>query len=521
MKLFLIFFLILTATKIFAQHKNILISTANTPNEPSIMIDPANTNRIVAATNINNFYYSSDAGETWESGILSSSAFGVWGDPVIAVDTTGAFYFLHLSNPPSGTWIDRIVSQKSIDGGKTWNDGTAFGKDGSKAQDKQWAAVDRNTNSMYVTWTQFDEYGSSHSKHKSKIRFTRSTDGGETWSEPVAINEIDGNCIDDDETVEGAVPTVGPNGEIYVSWAGPAGLVFDKSLDGGETWLENDIFIDEMPDGWAYDIPGIMRANGMPITVCDLSGGPNHGNIYVNWSDQRNGTNDTDVWFSKSTDAGETWSKPARVNDDPAGKQQFFTWMDIDQTNGILYFVFYDRRNYDDLQTDVYMAKSDDGGETFVNFKISESPFIPNAGIFFGDYTNISAHNNVVRPIWTRLHNGALSVWTALIDVDNITAIQNDNNEIPQKNDLVSNYPNPFIDKTYLSFKLHKNAQISLKIYNVLGEEVASVIDNRNYGMGKYIESFSPAKLSLSTGTYYYILKKDGEIFKKKMLYIK
>jgi len=485
------------------------------------MIDPANTNRMVAATNINNYYFSSDAGLTWENGFLSSDAFGVWGDPVIIVDTTGAFYFLHLSNPASGTWIDRIVTQKSIDGGKTWNDGSAFGKDGPKAQDKQWAIVDRKSNAIYVTWTQFDDYGSTHTKHKSKIRFTKSTDGGDTWTDPVVINEINGDCIDDDDTVEGAVPAVGPNGEIYVAWAGPAGIVFDKSTDGGETWLDNDIFIDEMPGGWAYDIPGIMRANGMPVTLCDLSGGPNHGTIYVNWSDQRNGVDDTDIWLSKSTDAGESWSDPVRINNDPAGKQQFFTWMAIDQTNGKLYFIFYDRRNYSDRQTDVYMAKSDDGGKTFINFKISESPFVPNSDIFFGDYTNISAHNDIVRPIWTRLHEGDLSVWTAIVDVNNITSIKEEQSSGPEKTDLVSNYPNPFVDKTYLSFKLHKKAQISLKIYNVLGKQVASIIDNRNYGMGKYIESFSPQKLNLSAGTYYYILKKDGEIFKKKMLYIK
>ncbi|MEZ5146518.1 MAG: sialidase family protein [Bacteroidales bacterium] len=67
----------------------------------------------------------------------------------------------------------------------------------------------------------------------------------------------------------------------------------------------------------------INRCNGLPITVCDLSGGPNNGTIYINWSDQSNGEDDTDVWVVKSTDGGDTWSEPMRVNDDPPGKQQF------------------------------------------------------------------------------------------------------------------------------------------------------------------------------------------------------
>ncbi len=521
MKIFTFLFVVLFINFLPAQHQNILISSYNRPNEPSIIIDPANTNRMVAATNLNNFYYSSDGGQTWENGLLSSDAYGVWGDPVIIVDTTGAFYFLHLSNPTLGSWIDRIVVQKSTDGGKTWDDGTAFGKNGSKAQDKHWAIVDPEDNTIFVTWTQFDDYGSSSNKDKSSILFTKSSDGGSTWAEVKKINEIDGDCIDDDNTVEGAVPAIGPNGEIYVAWAGPEGIVFDKSTNRGESWLANDIFIDEMPGGWAFDIPGIDRCNGMPITVCDLSDGPNRGTIYVNWSDQRNGEYDTDIWLSKSTDGGISWSEAVRVNDDPAGKQQFFSWMAIDQTNGKLYFVFYDRRNYEDTQTDVYMAMSGDGGQTFTNFKISDSPFTPNAGIFFGDYTNISAHNNIVRPIWTRLHNGSLSVWTALVDVDKITSLQDEKGGPPSKNSLVSNYPNPFVEKTYLSFKLHKKARISLKIYNVLGKEVASIIEEREYGIGKYIESFNPNSLNLSTGTYFYILNKNGEILKNKMLYIK
>lgn len=62
-----------------------------------------------------------------------------------------------------------------------------------------------------------------------------------------------------------------------------------------------------MPGGWDYVIPGLQRCNGLPVTACDLSNGPNRGTIYANWSDQRNGTNDTDVWLSKSEDGGNNW----------------------------------------------------------------------------------------------------------------------------------------------------------------------------------------------------------------------
>jgi hypothetical protein len=103
------------------------------------------------------------------------------------------------------------------------------------------------------------------------------------------------------------------------------------------------------------------------------------------------------------------------VNDDNTTRQQFFTWMTIDQTTGFIYCCFYDRRSTTGAATDVYVARSIDGGNTFENFKVSESSFTPTSGIFFGDYTNIAAYNRMVYPIWMRLNNSSLSVWTAII----------------------------------------------------------------------------------------------------------
>jgi len=504
----------------YGQHQNIQIpysASSWDPEEPSIYMNPKNTNQLIAGANLNNVYVSNDGGYTWEANVLTSQQNGVWGDPVTIVDTAGNWYYFHLANPQSGSWIDRIVCQKSTDGGVTWNDGSYMGLNGNKAQDKEWAVVDWTNNNMYVTWTQFDDYGSSNPDDKSSILFSKSTDEGETWSEALKINEVDGDCIDSDETTEGAVPAVGSNGEIYVAWAGPEGLVFDRSLDQGETWLENDIFISDFPGGWDYAIPGISRCNGLPITVCDLSGGPNHGNIYVNWTDQRNGTDDTDVWMVRSEDGGDTWTEPIRVNDDPAGKHQFFTWMSVDQATGYLWFVWYDRRDYDDTNTDVYMAVSMDGGETFINFKVSEEPFVPNSGVFFGDYNCVTSHNNVVRPIWTRLHNNTLSVHTAIVDTDLIITGIEEQDQKPLAT-LQPNYPNPFTESTVIAFKLLEPGNVTLEIYDVYGHKVETLIDNEYRFRGKFIERFDASQYKLASGVYYFSLTTEGINQKRKMM---
>jgi len=398
------------------------LSLEGGPCEPSIAINPTNRDNIVAGAILNRSYHSNDGGKTWTKQILKSS-YGVFGDPVITPDFKGNFYYSHLSDPSGKGWadasiLDRIVIQKSSDGGQSWDDGSYTGLRHPKDQDKQWLAVHPENNTIYISWTEFDQYGSPEAKDHSRILFSQSMDEGKTWAEPIQINELEGDCIDDDQTPEGAVPAVGLDGSLYIAWSFDQKIYLDKSTDGGKTWLEKDILVSTQPGGWTFDIPGIFRANGLPITAIDNSNGPNQGTIYINWCDQRNGLADTDVWLAKSTDQGETWSAPIRVNNDAPGKQQFFTWMDIDQTTGHLYFVFYDRRAYEDDKTDVYIAYSSDGGKTFINQKVSDTPFLPSKNAFFGDYNNISAHDGRVRPIWTRADGVNLSIWTALIEMD-------------------------------------------------------------------------------------------------------
>jgi hypothetical protein len=503
----------------FTQPKNIMISDTLNPEEPSIFINPKNPAMIMAGANINKTYLSLDTGRTWTMTQVTSNS-GVWGDPCISADTAGNFLYLHLANPPAGqgNWIDRIVFQKYDTQAQSWTTDSYIGLSttANKAQDKEWIAVDPNNNNMYVTWTEFDTYGSTNPLDSSRILFSKSTDGGVTWSSPLRLSEQAGNCIDSDSTVEGAVPAVGPNGEIYVAWAGPDGLVFDRSTDQGATWLTNDIAIDPMPGGWDYDVTGISRCNGLPITKCDVSGGAYNGTIYVNWTDQRNGQTNVDVFLAKSTDGGDTWSTPVRVNDDTTQRAQFLTWMDVDQSTGYLYFIFYDRRNQTNNLTDVYLAVSKDGGTTFENYQISESPFMPAHTIFFGDYNNISVQNGIVRPIWTRLHYGKLSIWTALIKYDSQIGIKETK---AQTKSLEANiYPNPSSDEVYFSFKLHEKESVNIKVIDVDGKLISNLVQNKTYAAGMYIERFSPSHFGLSTGAYYFILTTDNSQITKKFI---
>lgn len=382
--------------------------------EPSIAVNPADPKQIIAGSITDDYYYSMDGGMSWTSKSLKSK-YGVWGDPIMLFDKAGRAYYFHLSTYKK-VFIDRIVCQVAETPDAKFSKGSFPAPNGKKAQDKHNVAYCHRKDEIYMTWTQFDVYGSKNPKDSSVILFSKSADHGLTWSAPKRISKKAGDCVDSDNTVEGAIPTVGPNGELFVMWSAKNGLNFQKSLDGGETWFEQEKNIEKLVGGWDLNVPGIMRCNGFPVLICDTSSGANRGRLYLNWSDQRSGETNTDVWLSYSDNQGETWSQPMKVNQDDSKHHQFFSWMALDQQNGNIYVVYFDRRNYNDLRTDVYLSVSTDGGKTFQDHRISESPFIPDDKTFFGDYNGISVAGGTVRPIWPRMDAKKISLWTAIID---------------------------------------------------------------------------------------------------------
>lgn len=528
-----VFFTFFLCFSLYAQYTNVTISSSNSPNEPSICINPKNTNLIVAGANISAYYYSTNEGLNWVTGNLVSSSWGVWGDPVIVCDTNNAFYFFHLAENPGLPWpaIDRMVCQKSTNNGMTWNNpGSYTYYIPGKLQDKEGVAIDPQNNYIYVTWTQFDKYNNPLPTDSSNILFSKSTDGGNTWvnfgsATAKRLDKLGGDCWDEDNTVEGAVPCVGPNGQVYVAWNGPKvrnsqyGIFFNKSTDGGITWLPEPQYICDQPGGWDYVISGIFRCNGLLATACDLSNGPYRGNLYINWTDSV-GPNNHDVKLIKSTNGGANWSTIKKVNTDLTNKEQFLSWMTVDQTTGYIWFVFYDRR--DDLgnnnSTEVYLAKSTDGGETFTNFKVSSSPFVPVSSVFFGDYTCISAVNNHIRPIWCRLQGASQSIVTAIVDIT--TGENNISANLPDNYKLGQNYPNPFNPTTTINYSLKENTFVSLKVFNLVGQEIATLA-NTDKQAGNYSVTFDLTEYGLSSGVYFYKLVAGDFSETKKMIVTK
>ena len=387
------------------------------PCEPSIAVDSSNPDRLVAGAVLDHVYRSSDGGQTWNADRLRSRH-GVFGDPCIVAGATGDFYYFHLSDPSGKGWshpslLDRIVVQRSADGGRSWSRGAGIGLNGSKDQDKEWAAVAPDGR-IHVCWTQFDRYGSTAPGDSTVILCSASGPRARRWSRPVRVSVVAGDCLDGDATVEGSVPAVLPDGTVVVAWGRDEAIWFNRSEDGGRTWLARETPVAPLVGGWDLRIPGIGRANGMPVTAAD----PRTGRIYIAWCDTRAGEEDADVWLCSSDDRGVHWTAPRRVHSDGPGAHQFFTWLTVDPVTSEVHVVYYDRRRAAldaPLATEVWLSSSTDGGVTWTDRCVSESPFVPGAAAFFGDYTNVTAYGGRVWPIWTREDGGKLSIWTALV----------------------------------------------------------------------------------------------------------
>lgn len=85
---------------------------------------------------------------------------------------------------------------------------------------------------------------------------------------------------------------------------------------------------------------------------------------------------------------------------------------------------------------------------------------------------------------------------------------------------LLQNYPNPFNSETTITYEIPTASFITIKIYNLMGEEVATLVNDYK-SAGVYQSKFSAQEISISTGIYFYRLTTDNFSEVKTMLYLK
>ena len=334
-------------------------------------------------------------------------------DPSVACDMAGNVFVAHISTdfnwatgPVSGLFVHH-----SANGGLTWNPPVTVdanpGAIGSpdpnyRFNDRCQIRIDRNPsspffNNIYIAWLK--DRGWNMPMPNSDIYVSVSADGGATFSPATQINHITnalGNL---------PIPEVAANGDLYVLWVdynvitgGNGVMLLDKSVDGGMTWGP-DIIVNTIP------LPPLnlnggtdAQAKGAAILRADPS---NPNQLYITYAADPDGLapDEGDIFFIKSTDGGNSWTPPLRINDDVSTNDQVLPWMEV-KSNGLIDIVWYDRRNDPaDLLWDVFVTSSTDGGTTFapntqVNPISSQTPQT-NSGPWFGEYLGLAVSDTM------------------------------------------------------------------------------------------------------------------------------
>jgi hypothetical protein len=457
-------------------------------NEPTLAIDPRN--RSVWASGANDyctvptagdawagFYRSTDSGARWTDSLLpgyngDTSSEGISsplhqlvaggaiaaGDPVMGWDGQGNLFYMGnnfnrgIENGVSGRFRDNT--------GSIWvatyapSNSTDPSTDGSKYvrtvviatntfglgsfNDKTNLAVDPTTGNIYAAWSDF------HGAGCNEILFSRSTDHGATFSQPMKVSAgICGN--------QGPSIAIGASGEVDIAWeantGGSKGITpkavsgagFASSADFGQTFSKARIvvtytpFVSEQFSGNGARECGDAPFNcptGFTFPRFDLAGpylaadNVNSTLVMVFQAAQSSGQGQIESMFS--TDGGSTWSSPTLLAPSSTGHQLYpFLAASAGRINAIWYDSQGDP-NYSASRPpcnsatgltsaclNVRYAESNDGGRTWrSSIQVTDTPtnlnyeqFGGRLVPFFGDYITVAAQGDIIGAVWTDQRN--------------------------------------------------------------------------------------------------------------------
>jgi hypothetical protein len=412
--------------------------------QPLIADNPATPGTFFAAsdteTALTAGFRSQDNGAIWmESNppIPASGPNYFTTSPAPAFDASGALYESYLGVDFSGN--SQLVLAVSHDQGATWSSTTSIAT-ASEQPDGNRTAVDTTSGPyrgrIYVAYSA--NPGANLSSQP--LMLASSSDGGATWSK-TKIWDSGGDV--------GAVPVVGPNGEVYVGWdeycggvvagncVNPSGqLLIAKSTNGGASFGA-PVRIASTTIGFGanlsyYSTAGPLGSN-CPRTVppalslaVDHSGGVHNGTIYATWGDRQTGSFAPDrlhIFASESTDGGAHWLSRNQI-DTGNGYDAWEPAIAVDQSTGVVTIVWYDRRGLDPTSTyyrlyNTYYTQSADGGLTYLPAQVAVDDQASSAQVdcaATGDYLGIAAAKGVAHPVWTDTRSGSEQVFTASID---------------------------------------------------------------------------------------------------------
>lgn len=401
------------------QDENASKGRNNAQNETAIAIDPLDENHAVAVSNdyhsgnvLTGFYTTFDRGQTWTNGDLPlEPGFSFSGDPSVVFTPAGIPVIVCLQYfGPGGSGI---YAYHSLDGGLNWQPGVRVDLNG--ANDKVQTACDLSGGPFHgQICSSWDRFGTSQG---DTVFVATSSDGGATWGTSKRIDDLNNHANISPDVAYGA------NSELWVMWAdrGTEDIYVDRSIDGGATF-GTDILVrsfNQVPS----PIPGSsFRMFDIFTIAADWTTGPYAGNVYVAFHTWKGGAGqNANIRCAVSSDHGVTWTDKLIHSDGADGNDQVMPHAAVD-SKGNLNIGFYDRRlDPSNFLLWTWVARSSDGGQTFVDYRISNQGWNHNTTefpSFIGDYTGLDASDHAVWPCWTDGRNGTQNVMVDAATLD-------------------------------------------------------------------------------------------------------
>jgi len=354
-------------------------------------------------------------------------------DPWVSVGPDGVAYEVGLAGNPNYPFQAEtaVLAARSLDGGLNWQSPKTllrerFASPPFPINDKESVTADpTRPGYAYAVWdrvrfTSEQEalQGAIHSalvahSFRGDAMLARTTTGGANWGPARSIMPTNANFW----TIGNQVAVTGDRTLVDVleftkgSGTQPSdrdGYGVLRSTDAGQSWSRLvEIADDQSVDVRDPDDGDPVRATtpSLPDLASDLS---RPGTLYVVWADGRfSGGLRSEILFTKSTDGGQSWSMPIRINQTPAtanplNGQAFLPSIAVaaDGTIGVVYYDFrFNTSDPDTLTTAGFLAHSHDGGASWQETQLT-APFdletapISDRGYFIGDYVGLAADGN-------------------------------------------------------------------------------------------------------------------------------
>ena len=461
------------------------LGTAPLQTEPAMAVNPKDPEHLVVGVIDYNFlsvvsYVSIDGGETWQGPYQNKYLefdLGAAGDPIVDFDRDGNVYMgsisvgieeFNIGGFPLAVAVSSISITKSTDGGFSWERPISSSRSTVELEidpqyrrpqgelnvtnaragflrigflDKPWLTVGANPQDpsediVYVTYTHFiiryDVFIAlggalfyfANPILETTIESVRSTDEGQTWSDPVGVSPTvlqfiggpggGGDQFDRPErVVQFGYNFAAPDGTLYTAY-------FDSTDDGAFEGLA-EIYIARSDDGGQSFGPPRRVAvflepffNSRTASFRSWSSafprgavGPDDSvNLIFGYRPSAKATDDGDIYFTRSEDRGISWSTPRPINDDREDAYQFFPDLDVDP-NGVIHAMWGDFRDDPSrIRYHIYYSRSEDGGKTWLeNSRVTDFPSNPNRafpnGAFIGDYYDLEATEDDVYMVWS------------------------------------------------------------------------------------------------------------------------